>query len=101
MHAKPAGRATGARPLELCIYRHMEGSAGNMERMAFLYDTRKVTFGGLASEIVLPPMKVKDEDGKTQKQAITWWQGHHLWWDLTRYLFYPCIGPYSLWLFQS
>ncbi|MCB0835905.1 MAG: pentapeptide repeat-containing protein [Bacteroidetes bacterium] len=48
-----------------------EGSAGNMERMAFLYDTRKVTFGGLASEIVLPPMKVKDEDGKTQKQAIT------------------------------
>lgn len=32
-----------------------EGQPGNKERMAFLYDTRKVSFGGLASEIVLPP----------------------------------------------
>ncbi|NTJ63197.1 endonuclease/exonuclease/phosphatase family protein [Agrobacterium rhizogenes] len=31
---------------------------GNDERMAFLYDSRKVTFGGLAGEIVLPPSKV-------------------------------------------
>ena len=35
-----------------------EGSAGNGERMAFLYDSRKVVFGGLAGEIVLPPAKV-------------------------------------------
>jgi hypothetical protein len=34
---------------------------GNGERMAFLYDSRKVTFGGLAGEIVLPPAKVDTE----------------------------------------
>lgn len=34
-----------------------EGTAGNGERMAFMYDGRKVTFGGLAGEIVLPPEK--------------------------------------------
>lgn len=33
-----------------------EGRAGNGERMAFLYDTRTVTFGGLAGELVLPPL---------------------------------------------
>jgi endonuclease/exonuclease/phosphatase family metal-dependent hydrolase len=42
-----------------------EGQPGNKERMAFLYDTRKVSFGGLASEIVLPPQKTKDADGNT------------------------------------
>lgn len=35
-----------------------EGTSGNGERMAFLYDSRKVAFGGLAGEIVLPPAKV-------------------------------------------
>ncbi|WP_269514905.1 endonuclease/exonuclease/phosphatase family protein [Brevundimonas subvibrioides] len=35
-----------------------EGASGNGERMAFLYDSRKVTFGGLAGEIVLPRSKV-------------------------------------------
>ncbi len=34
-----------------------EGSAGNRERMAFLYDTRKVKFGGLCGEVVLPDEK--------------------------------------------
>jgi endonuclease/exonuclease/phosphatase family metal-dependent hydrolase len=34
-----------------------EGTAGNRERMAFLYDSRKVVFGGLAGEIVLPDTK--------------------------------------------
>lgn len=38
-----------------------EGSGGNGERMAFLYDSRKVTFGGLAGEVVLPPEKVDSE----------------------------------------
>ena len=38
-----------------------EGTAGNGERMAFLYDSRKVVFGGLAGEIVLPPAKVNTE----------------------------------------
>jgi hypothetical protein len=38
-----------------------EGAGGNGERMAFLYDSRKVTFGGLAGEIVLPKAKVATE----------------------------------------
>lgn len=33
------------------------GTQGNKERMAFVYDTRKVRFGGLAGEIVVPPVK--------------------------------------------
>ena len=32
-----------------------EGKSGNGERIAFLYDTNKVTFKGIAGEIVLPP----------------------------------------------
>jgi hypothetical protein len=31
------------------------GQRGNQERLAFLYDSRKVTFGGFASQVVLPP----------------------------------------------
>lgn len=31
-----------------------EGNKGNRERMAFLFDSRKVSFGGLSGEIVLP-----------------------------------------------
>jgi endonuclease/exonuclease/phosphatase family metal-dependent hydrolase len=38
-----------------------EGRLGNEERMAFLYDRRKISFGGLAGELVLPPVKVKGE----------------------------------------
>ena len=34
-----------------------EGDVGNNERLAFLYDTRKVRFGGVAGEIVLPPLE--------------------------------------------
>lgn len=33
-----------------------EGRQGNLERMAYVYDTRKVRFGGLAGEVVLPPL---------------------------------------------
>ena len=36
-----------------------EGRPGNRERMAFLYDSRKLSFGGLAGEIVLPPKPKK------------------------------------------
>ncbi len=32
-----------------------EGRAGNRERMAFVYDKRKLRFGGLAAEVVIPP----------------------------------------------
>lgn len=38
-----------------------EGGAGNDERLAFLYDTRKLLFSGLAGELVLEP--VKDQQG--------------------------------------
>jgi endonuclease/exonuclease/phosphatase family metal-dependent hydrolase len=40
-----------------------KGKAGNHERMAFLYDRRKVSFGGLAGELVLPSIM---KDGKPQ-----------------------------------
>ncbi|WP_245645830.1 exonuclease/endonuclease/phosphatase family protein [Niabella ginsenosidivorans] len=42
------------------------GSQGNKERLAFVFDTRKVKFGGLAGELVLPPFQKKDpETGQT------------------------------------
>lgn len=41
-----------------------EGTPGNRERMAFLYDSNKVKFTGLVGEIVVPPIEVK-ENGKT------------------------------------
>ncbi len=34
-----------------------KGTRGNSERIAFIYDTRKVSFGGLAGEIVIPPLE--------------------------------------------
>ncbi|MCG8431767.1 MAG: endonuclease/exonuclease/phosphatase family protein [Candidatus Omnitrophica bacterium] len=34
-----------------------EGRAGNKERMAFLFDSRKVDLGGLAGEVVIAPVK--------------------------------------------
>ncbi|MCB0706508.1 MAG: endonuclease/exonuclease/phosphatase family protein [Saprospiraceae bacterium] len=44
-----------------------EGRQGNQERIAFVYDSQKVRFGGLAGELVIPPLerKVKDEQGNT------------------------------------
>jgi exonuclease III len=38
-----------------------QGKRGNGERMGFLYDSRKISFGGLASQLVLPPVESKDE----------------------------------------
>jgi len=38
-----------------------EGRQGNKERMTFVYDSRKVSFGGLAGELTLPPVKVDGE----------------------------------------
>jgi endonuclease/exonuclease/phosphatase family metal-dependent hydrolase len=37
------------------------GGPGNEERLAYLYDTRRVRFSGLAGEIVLPP--IEDQEG--------------------------------------
>ena len=43
-----------------------EGTKGNRERMAFLYDSRKVRFGGLAGEVVIPPV---EKNKKTLRPA--------------------------------
>lgn len=37
-----------------------EGTRGNRERMAFLYDAKKVRFGGLAGEVVLPETRTPE-----------------------------------------
>jgi endonuclease/exonuclease/phosphatase family metal-dependent hydrolase len=44
------------------------GRRGNEERLAFLYDSRKVTFGGLASQLVLPPSEGSKSTGKPAQQ---------------------------------
>lgn len=43
-----------------------EGKPGNRERLAFLFDSRKVRFGGVAGELVIPPVAVKGPSGKTE-----------------------------------
>jgi endonuclease/exonuclease/phosphatase family metal-dependent hydrolase len=43
------------------------GRQGNQERLAFLYDTRKVRFLGMAGELVLPPVKAPKAAGSTAK----------------------------------
>ena len=40
------------------------GSAGNEERLAVLYDSETVSFGGLSGELVVPPLETKDEHGR-------------------------------------
>lgn len=44
------------------------GSAGNDERMAFLFDTRRVTPSGLACELVVPPERDDIEPGALGRQ---------------------------------
>jgi endonuclease/exonuclease/phosphatase family metal-dependent hydrolase len=45
-----------------------EGTRGNRERMAFLYDSKKVRFGGLAGEVVLPEGRAPDGTVKLVRQ---------------------------------
>jgi endonuclease/exonuclease/phosphatase family metal-dependent hydrolase len=45
-----------------------KGSAGNDERMAFLFDTRRVTPSGLACELVVPPEWDDIEEGAFGRQ---------------------------------
>ena len=40
------------------------GRGGNGERIAVVFDNTKVRFGGLAGELVLPPVRTKDAQGK-------------------------------------
>ncbi len=50
-----------------------KGSAGNFERLAFVFDTRKVKLSGLAGEIVLPQeaLKADEADAMTEQFART------------------------------
>lgn len=47
-----------------------EGYQGNDERLAFVYDKRKVKFGGLAGEVVMPPGT--DDDGNATPALQIW-----------------------------
>jgi endonuclease/exonuclease/phosphatase family metal-dependent hydrolase len=47
------------------------GTAGNAERMAFLFDKRKVSFGGLAAELVLPKTTAGAQDPPPLQMART------------------------------
>jgi endonuclease/exonuclease/phosphatase family metal-dependent hydrolase len=44
------------------------GRRGNEERLAFLYDSRKVSFGGFASQVVLPPVAVQKGSAQPVEQ---------------------------------
>jgi endonuclease/exonuclease/phosphatase family metal-dependent hydrolase len=48
-----------------------EGGPGNGERLAFLYDRRKVQFLGIAGELVLPPVRVGGKQVPTTQIART------------------------------
>jgi endonuclease/exonuclease/phosphatase family metal-dependent hydrolase len=48
-----------------------EGAKGNNERMAFLYDSRKIKFGGLAGEMVIPPVEKR---GEPDQPAVQIWR---------------------------
>lgn len=46
-----------------------EGAAGNNERLAFLFDSRRVKLSGLACEIVIPPEHLgREEAGHLERQ---------------------------------
>lgn len=47
-----------------------EGEPGNDERLAFLYDTRKVRFSGLSGELVLPDIKVRGQAAVKPDQIV-------------------------------
>ncbi|NOT52448.1 MAG: endonuclease/exonuclease/phosphatase, partial [Chitinophagaceae bacterium] len=47
-----------------------EGSQGNKERTAFIYDTRKVNPAGLVGEIVFPPLEKKITDINGNKITV-------------------------------
>src|SRR5215210_9313264 len=45
-----------------------EGTRGNRERMAFVYDSRKISFGGLAGEVVIPEIRKRGSLFEPAKQ---------------------------------
>ncbi|MCB0522335.1 MAG: endonuclease/exonuclease/phosphatase family protein [Lewinellaceae bacterium] len=54
-----------------CVFSDVtEGTQGNGERTAFVFDKRKIQAGGLAGQLVLPPIETKDAQGKTIYQPV-------------------------------
>jgi hypothetical protein len=51
-----------------------EGTSGNGERIAFLYDTRKVKFTGMAGELVLPKSRKRREEGQPDEEDFEFLQ---------------------------
>lgn len=57
-----------------------EGSRGNDERIAYVYNSRKVQFGGLAGELVIPPKEEKTQDpNDSSKKTTTYTSMSQLW----------------------
>lgn len=52
-----------------------EGTGGNRERMAFLYDSRKVMFTGLAGEMVLPKARSESVEQIARTPYLVGFQG--------------------------
>jgi endonuclease/exonuclease/phosphatase family metal-dependent hydrolase len=47
-----------------------EGARGNDERIAYVYNSRKIQFGGLAGELVVPPKEEKTTDPNNPGKKI-------------------------------
>jgi endonuclease/exonuclease/phosphatase family metal-dependent hydrolase len=47
-----------------------EGNLGNQERMAFLFDTRRVQLSGLACELVIPPEYLEKEQAEALRRQF-------------------------------
>ncbi|MBU1002627.1 MAG: endonuclease/exonuclease/phosphatase family protein [Proteobacteria bacterium] len=59
-------------PYWKCVFTDTgEGGRANNERMAFLFDSRKVRFGGLAGELVIPPL---EQGGRTVGPSEQFWR---------------------------
>jgi endonuclease/exonuclease/phosphatase family metal-dependent hydrolase len=57
-----------------------EGSAGNDERIAYVYNSRKIRFGGLSGELVVPPREEYVPDPKKPgKKKIKYTPLNQLW----------------------
>lgn len=66
-----------------------EGTRGNDERIAYVYNSRKVQFGGLAGEMVVPPLEEKVQDPLDPTKQITKYTALSQLWRT------PLIGGFS------
>jgi endonuclease/exonuclease/phosphatase family metal-dependent hydrolase len=66
-----------------------EGGRGNDERIAYIYNSRKVQFGGLAGELVVPPKEERVPDPNNPGKKITKYTSLDQLWRT------PLIGGFS------